>query len=179
MLIESYDLKIEVADHSAEVFEYEAIAYLPVDIREVLPYLNRTLKSGNYYTDGPVFSWRIDDHKVGFWHDRIAADHLDSRDQAKEIIDHLVKMVNDIWEKRSEIEPDDRTHENLQPLELYRLLPKTNCKLCGENTCFNFGLKLAAGMTQLRECGPLFEDTGFRDNLQRLELLISTKRQLL
>ncbi|MFH0960489.1 MAG: (Fe-S)-binding protein [Pseudomonadota bacterium] len=179
MLIESYDMKIEVADHSAEVFEYEAIAHLPVDIRDVLPYLNRTLKNGNYYTDGPVFSWRIDDHKVGFWYDRIAADHLDSREQAKEVIDHLVKMVNDVWEKRQEIEPDTRTHENLQPLELYRLLPKTNCKVCGESTCFNFALKLAAGMIELKGCRPLFEKGAIETNLKQLEFLISTKRPLL
>jgi ArsR family metal-binding transcriptional regulator len=179
MLIESHDLKIEVSDHSAEVFEYEAIAHLAIDVREVLPYLNATLKSGTYYTDGPVFSWRLNDHKVGFWYDRIAADHLDSRDQAKEVIDHLVKIVNDVWDKKEEIEPDTVTHKNLQPLELYRLLPKTNCKLCGESSCFNFGLKLAAGMTELKECRPLFDDITLTNNLKQLEFLLSTKRPLL
>ena len=179
MLIESYNLEIEVADHSAEVFEYEAIAHLSVDIREVLPYLNATLKSGTYYTDGPVFSWRLDDHKVGFWHDRIAADHLETREQAKEIIDRLVKLVNDVWARRSEIEPDTVTHENLQPLELYRLLPGTNCKACGENTCFNFALKLAAGMVELQQCGPIFREAKYSDQLKQLESLIVLKRPLL
>lgn len=179
MLIESYNLEIEVADHSAEVFEYEAIAHLPVDIREALPYLNATFKNGTYFTDGPVFSWRLDDHKVGFWHDRIAADHLDTREQAKEVIDHLVKLVNDVWARRSEIEPDTVTHENLQPLELYRLLPKTNCKVCGENTCFNFALKLAAGMVELQQCDAVFGETKYGDQLKRLESLIVLKRPLL
>ena len=179
MLIESYKLDIEVADHSSEVFEYEAIAHLPVDISEVLPYLNATLKNGTYFSDGPVFSWRIDDHKVGFWHDRIAADHLEAREQAKEVIDRLVAIVNDVWEKRSGIEPDFKTHENLQPLELYRLLPKTNCKACGENTCFNFALKLAAGMVELDQCGPILSDTAHETQLTQLKLLLIAKRPLL
>lgn len=179
MLIESYNLEIEVADHSAEVFEYEAIARLPVDIRQVLPYLNATFKSGTYFSDGPVFSWRLDDHKVGFWHDRIAADHLDTREQAKKVIDQLVEIVNDVWERRSEIQPDAVTHENLQPLELYRLLPKTNCKACGENTCFNFALKLAAGMIELQQCGPIFGDVKYGDQAKQLECLIVLKRPLL
>lgn len=179
MLIESYKLDIEVADHSSEVFEYEAIAHLPIDIREVLPYLNAILKNGTYFTDGPVFSWRLDDHKVGFWHDRIAADHLESREQSKEVMDRLVAIVNDVWEKRSGIEPDSRTHENLQPLDLYRLLPKTNCKICGENTCFNFALKLAAGMVELSQCGPLFDDCAHESRLTQLQLLLITKRPLL
>ncbi|MGB9617622.1 MAG: (Fe-S)-binding protein [Desulfomonilaceae bacterium] len=179
MLIESYHLQIDVADHSADVFEYEAIAHLPVDIREVLPYLNAVFKNGTYFSDGPVFSWRLDDHKVGFWHDRIAADHLESREQAKEVIDRLVDIVNDVWERRAEIEPDSVTHENLQPLELYRLLPKTNCKACGESSCFNFALKLAAGVIELRQCEPLSAEPGYRDQLAQLERLIALKRPLL
>ncbi len=179
MLIESYTLHIDVADHSAHVFEYEAIAHLQVDIRQVLPYLNATLKNGTYFPDAPVFSWRLDDHKVAFWHDRIAADHLDSREQAKEVIDKLVAIVNDVWERRSEITPDASTHDNLQPLELYRLLPKTNCKTCGEASCFNFALKLAAGMIELTQCTPLYQDEKFKAHLERLERLIASKRTLL
>jgi len=179
MLIESYDLQIEMADHSAEVFEYEAIAHLTVDIRKVLPYLNATFKNGTYFSDGPVFSWRLDDHKIGFWHDRIAADHLETREQAKEVIDHLVELVNDVWARRSEIEPDTITHENLQPLELFRLLPKTNCKTCGENTCFNFALKLAAGMVELRQCSPIFLETQYDNQLKQLGSMLIIKRPLL
>jgi ArsR family metal-binding transcriptional regulator len=179
MLIESYDLQIDVADHSADVFEYEAIAHLPVDIKEVLPYLNAVFKNGTYFSDGPVFSWRLDDHKVGVWHDRIAADHLESREQAKQVIDRLVGIVNDVWERRAEIEPDSVTHENLQPLELYRLLPKTNCKVCGQSSCFNFALKLAAGLLELRQCEPLFGESRYRDQLAQLEQLMALKRPLL
>jgi len=179
MLIESFRLDIEVADHSAQVFEYEATARLQVDIREVLPYLNATLKNGSYFADGPVFSWRLDDHKVGFWYDRIAVDHLGSREQAKQVIDQLIDIVNDVWERRGEIKPDTVMYENLQPLELYRLLPKTNCKACGEASCFNFALKLAAAMIELRQCGPLLSDAEYSVQLQQLEYLMASKRPLL
>ncbi len=179
MLIESYKLEIEVSAHSVEEFEYEAIAYLPVDIREVLPYLNATLRNGAYFSDGPAFSWRKGDHEIGFWHDRIAADHLESREQAKELIEQLVQMVNDHWEKRGEIEPDTTMRENLQPLELYRLLPRTNCKACGESSCFSFGLKLAAGQVQLEQCTPLYEEGDKDEQRAQLESQLKTKRTLL
>ena len=179
MLIESYDLAIEVSRHSAEEFEYEAIAHLPVDIASVLPYLNATLKSGFYLADVPAFSWRQADHKIGFWPDRIAVEHLESREQAQEVIDQLVKLVNDVWERRATIEPDTRTYENLQPLELYRLLPRTNCKACGENTCFNFALKLAAGQMTLQQCGPLYAPGEHEEARGQLEAQLATKRPLL
>jgi ArsR family metal-binding transcriptional regulator len=179
MLIESYNLEIEVSTHSVEEFEYEAIAHLPADIAEVLPYLNATLRNGTYFADGPVFSWRQGEHGIAFWHNRIAVDHLESREQAKEIIEQMVKLVNDHWERRGEIEPDSTTRENLQPLELYRLLPKTNCKVCGEASCFNFALKLAAGQVRLDQCTPLYTDTDRGEQRAQLELLIKTKRTLL
>lgn len=179
MLIESYNLQIEVSDHSNEVFEYEAIAYVAQDMAQVLPYLNATLKSGTYFSDGPAFSWRQDDHNIGFWADRIAVDHLETREQAREIIESLVKLVNDTWDRRDEIEPDSTTRENLQPLELYRLLPRTNCKICGESSCFTFALKLAAGQIDLQKCSPVCEEAEYKEQLAQLESLLKTKRPLL
>jgi ArsR family metal-binding transcriptional regulator len=179
MLIESYNLEIEVSTHSHEEFEYEAIAHLDVNIAEALPYLNATLRNGTYFADGPAFSWRQENHKIGFWPDRIAVDHLESREQAKEMIESLVKLVNDVWEKRAGIQPDTGTRENLQPLELFRLLPRTNCKACGESTCFSFALKLAAGQIELRQCTPLLTEEAFREQLAEVQSLLERKRPLL
>ncbi|MBI4963662.1 MAG: hypothetical protein HY913_10330 [Desulfomonile tiedjei] len=179
MLIQSYRLEIEVSKHSAEEFEYEAIAHLPADIARVLPYLNATLRSGDYLPDVPAFSWRKGNHKIGFWSDRIAADQLQSREQAKEVIDDLVKMINDLWEKRAEIEPDTSPRENLQPLEIYRLLPRTNCKKCGESTCFSFALKLAAGQVELASCEPICAEDQYHEPREKLETLLKIKRPLL
>ena len=77
MLIESYELQIEMSTHSAEEIEYEAIAHLNADISPVLPYLNATLSSGIYVPKTPVLSWRYEGHNIGFWPDRIAVDNLE------------------------------------------------------------------------------------------------------
>jgi ArsR family metal-binding transcriptional regulator len=179
MLIESYKLDIEVSKHSVEEFEYEAIAHISSDIREALPYLNAVLKSAMYLPDVPALSWRLEVHKIGFWPDRIAVDSLETREQAEEVVARLVAMVNGIWDRRSEIEPDNSPHENLQPLELYRLTPRTNCKVCGESTCFNFALKLAAGQLESAKCIPLFQEERYKDRRAVLEGLLARKRPLL
>ena len=175
MLIASYELEVETSTHSMDEFEYEAIARLSVDISPALPYLNATLSRGVYLPDSPVLSWRQEGHNIGFWPDRIAVDHLESREQVEEVVEGLVKLVNGIWDKRDEIEPDTTTHERLQPLELHGLLPRTNCKVCGESTCFSFALKLAAGQVQLEQCTPLYEDADFSEQRGRLESLLATK----
>ena len=175
MLIESYDLVIEVSTHSTTHFEYEATAHLEVDISPVLPYLNATLSRGIYLPGKPALSWRHEGHNIGFWPYRIAVDHLESKEEAREIVARLVGMVNQVWEKREGIEPDTTTHKRLQPLELYRFLPRINCKRCGEETCFNFALKLAAAQTELRVCPPLYEDEAYAEQRERLEGLLAVK----
>ncbi len=40
----------------------------------------------------------------------------------------------------------------LTGLQIQKLLPKTNCKECGSNTCLAFAMKLAAGKASLSEC---------------------------
>jgi len=86
-----------------------------------------------------------------------------------------VALVNQTWEQREEIEPDATTHERRQPLELFRLLPQTNCKQCGEETCFAFALKLAAGQTELEACTPLYEEQAHAEQRAQLEELLAKK----
>jgi ArsR family metal-binding transcriptional regulator len=175
MLIDSYELEITVSTHSTEEFEYEAIAHFAVDISPVLPYLNATLARAIYVPERPSLAWRHDGHNIGFWSDRIACDDLESRERAKEVIDQLVDLVNQTWARRDELEPDPTTHKRLQPLELYKLLPRTNCRACGEDTCFNFALKLVAAQSELERCRPLFEELAYAEQRGELETLLATK----
>ena len=174
-LIESYRLELDLSPHSAEELEYEAIAYLKVDIAPVLPYLNAALGRGVYLPDEPALSWRYKGRNVGFWPDRIAVDHLKDRDEARQVIEELIALVNRVWEQRDRIEPDTTTHEYLQPLGVYRLLPQTNCGLCGEKGCFPFAVKLAAGQIQIEACRPLFEEPTYAERRAELEDLLATK----
>jgi ArsR family metal-binding transcriptional regulator len=175
MLIESYELEIAVSSHSADHFDYEAVAHLEVDIREVLPYLNATLSRAIYSPGRQSLAWRNEGHNIGFWPDRIAADDLESREEAQDVIQSLVDLVNQTWERRDQIEPDATQHERRQPLELYRLLPQTNCKICGQETCFSFALKLAADHVALALCTPLLDEPNWAEQRSQLEDLLAAK----
>ncbi len=45
----------------------------------------------------------------------------------------------------------------LMPLDLYKYLPKTNCKICGEETCMAFAMKLISREVVVDDCTPLLE----------------------
>ena len=52
-------------------------------------------------------------------------------------------------------------------LDIYKLLPRTNCGECGEKTCMAFATKLADREVDLDACKPLFRPEG-RELLERL-----------
>ncbi|HPM62034.1 MAG TPA: (Fe-S)-binding protein, partial [Methanoregulaceae archaeon] len=45
----------------------------------------------------------------------------------------------------------------LKPLDIYKLLPKKNCKECGDPTCLTFAMKLAGGKAKPEACPYLDE----------------------
>jgi hypothetical protein len=42
-------------------------------------------------------------------------------------------------------------------VEIYKLLPKTNCGKCGTPNCFGFAVKLSAGQATVDQCGTMTE----------------------
>jgi len=54
----------------------------------------------------------------------------------------------------------------LRPLDVYKVLPQTNCGMCGESTCMAFAAKVADGVADIKLCKPLFEDPKYKDKLK-------------
>ena len=173
-LIRSYTVDTSLSVHHTDHLEYEAIVTFDSDLSPVLPYLNATLSNAVYSPHRPALAWVYEDHKVGFWPDRIAIDHLHSKDEVYSVVQSLVELVNDTWRLRHEIEPMHAARKVLKPLEIHALLPQTNCKACGEDTCFNFALKLVAQQVDLGACKPLIEEGQYVDMRNRIVALIES-----
>ncbi|MHA2118517.1 MAG: (Fe-S)-binding protein [Candidatus Thorarchaeota archaeon] len=60
----------------------------------------------------------------------------------------------------------------LNPMELYNLLPKTNCRECEPKTCMAFATKMALGDVLPDDCPPLLKE-GFEKNLEKLRELVA------
>ena len=60
------------------------------------------------------------------------------------------------------------------PMEIYKFLPKTNCKLCGEQTCMSFAFKLLTKERKLEDCKPLYEPkyTAQRKKLEEMLVVV-------
>lgn len=57
-------------------------------------------------------------------------------------------------------------------MEIYQLLPKTNCKKCGKATCMAFAVDLLARKVKIEECTPI-EEEKYQAGYKRLKELIT------
>lgn len=56
-------------------------------------------------------------------------------------------------------------------MEIYQLLPRTNCKLCGEATCMAFAVALLSRKRNIPECTPILSEN-FKKQKEKLESLL-------
>jgi ArsR family metal-binding transcriptional regulator len=171
ILIEHYDLEVFTppCDPSAE--RYSARAWLTVDISEIMPYLNATLRGVIYYPTANALTWKKGGHSIAFHAYEIVTSNVEDRDGAEKELKGLIDLVNRTWEKRADITPDTTTRQRPTSMAIFKLLPQTNCKQCGESTCYNFSLKLAASQKRLADCPPLLRPQ-YAEKLAVLEEIV-------
>jgi ArsR family metal-binding transcriptional regulator len=171
MLISEYELEVFTPPCDPGAPRFAAKAHFKIDIREVLPYLNATLEGAEYNPAAPSLRWRKADHLIVFHPLEIAASNISDRSEAKQEIRELIEVVNTTWDGRSEIEPSGVVRRRPSHLALFKLLPVTNCKACGELTCYNFALKVAVSQRALDDC-PVLLERDYAEQRAELEALI-------
>lgn len=171
MLIEQYDLDVFTPPCDPGAERYAAKALLAVDISAVLPYLNATLRGAVYHREAQALTWKKGAHNIAFHAHEIATSNVADREVAIQELDGLVELVNRTWERRDEIEPSTETRQRPAPMAVYQLLPQTNCRACGEPSCFTFALKLVAGQRTTADCPPL-QEPGYAGQMAALQALL-------
>jgi ArsR family metal-binding transcriptional regulator len=66
-------------------------------------------------------------------------------------------LLNRTWARRDEIEPRPEGRRVPRPLDVYELLPRSNCRACGEATCMAFVFGLLEARRRLDECASLID----------------------
>jgi ArsR family metal-binding transcriptional regulator len=171
MLIEKFDLEVFTPPCEPGAERYAARARLTGDISEVLPYLNATLRGATYYPSANALTWKKGGHNIAFHPYEIATSNVEDRDGAERELKSLIDLVNRTWERRTEITPDTTTRQRPAPMAIYKLLPNTNCRQCGEPTCYTFALRLSTSQKKLSECPPLFEPN-YSEKLAALQEIV-------
>ena len=155
MLLHSYNIT-RTLPCLADPEKIRVIAELSDEIQEVFPYLNSILKGCIYNHEALALTIKKDGKLFSLHFRHITLAKIEDEKEAEEILRGLKDLINETYEKRDQIEPDYSRGADLKALDIYRLLPGTNCKKCGELTCLAYAVKLAGQETGIMQCVPLF-----------------------
>jgi len=138
------------------------IAHLDEDISDVLPYLNAVLGGDTYIKDPPSVTFRTQGKLITVHARKIAVNALRDEAEAHHIMGWLKNEINDAWEHRVAIEPkyDGKSKPHL--LEIYKRLPKTNCRKCGQPTCMMFASLATEGIKGYDDCPEMTEENAIK-----------------
>ena len=140
----------------ADPNKIRTIASLPRNVEELLPYLNAVLR-GSYHEEGKTFTFSYEKRPVVVEAEQIILGKTENMDKVKEILDNVIKILNKVACGRDNITPSTRPRPQLSPYALYKHLPRTNCKECGEMTCLAFATGLIQERYEVEQCPPLKE----------------------
>jgi ArsR family metal-binding transcriptional regulator len=158
MLLKGYRKEIFRPECNPQFQSLHCIAHLDQDITEVLPYLNAVLGGYQYFKEPPALTLRTHGKLITLHPREIAINALRDEEQADKILEWLKHEINETWEKRDGIEPSFETPEKPKVFEILKLLPRTNCRECGQPTCMVFAVQVAEGGKDPEDCPPLDEE---------------------
>lgn len=170
MLINKYDLEMYSPPCDPGSPVWVAKVKVDADLKDLMPYINATVRNGFFDKRVPTIVWREGAHKYAVREKEVAINNLKDREHAMRVAKKLVDRLNDIWEGREEITPDYTTRIPPKLLDVLRFLPRTNCGECGVPSCMAFAAQLIEGERCVEDCPPLLE-AGMEEKLEKLREL--------
>ena len=127
-LISSYHVELVEPPCEPGAAVWSVKAGLQDDITQVLPYLNAELKGADYNAASKILIWDAKGKKCAFRPYEIVVAPVVAREEGHKVIDELINMVNQVWERREKIQPDFKQKKIPTLMDIYKLLPRSNCK---------------------------------------------------
>lgn len=166
-----YITRIQPCTADTEKIKFRA--KFPIDISEILPYINATMKNATYNHNVPSLTFKKEIKVITLYRDKMAVAKAISETDAHEITDFVKQLINNTYLEKDHIEPLYEMREKPTAIEIYQYLPKINCKKCGEVTCLAFASKFLMGGQSIKHCRPLYEDVN-KEKLEKIETFAQT-----
>ena len=174
-LVNTYEV-IEVLPCIRDPNRIRLIAKLDHEIGDAIPYVALRFPPGKvtYAEKEGVLTLNVYDRLITLFPEgKISMTYTKDLDEAKEIIEEFMGLINEAYEEAVEkgkkyAEEYVKRLKSINWMELYKYLPQTNCGECGEQTCAALAMKALQGEAKLSSCKPLLNDPRYAKNLKEL-----------
>jgi DNA-binding CsgD family transcriptional regulator len=121
----------------------------------------------------------------------VAAGSFEDREQALDFVIQLIDFLNDLFSKKDSLRPDHRQYRHQSVLDIFKLLPRTNCQECGFPTCMAFAAALSTKQVAPEKCPwfpkpisetaayPVYDENGRLVSTTEIELNVADRERSL
>ena len=177
-----------LAGQSADVDcgSYGARFELDCDLSPLFPFINAVADYSQFYEKPVYIKFLLADHLCAFYASEGVFAPVRNMAEAIEFLPALLEYIKDVSRRRSQIIPNHKKFKTASALDIYRLLPGSNCGECGFATCMAFSAALSRGLTPMVNCPylaspleekatfPIYDDSG--NLIRTVSLDIDTSR---
>ena len=133
--------------------QWGACFKLDGDVRSLFPYINGEVP-GTRFSFRP-FHVRFEHKSVQctLYPNNAMAAPFKGREHGFAFIEELVVFLNDLHDRRHKLQPSYKLYR--QPpsiVDILKVLPRTNCKACGQASCMAFAAALRKGQVTTTDC---------------------------
>ena len=122
------------------------------DVSQLFPYINATVQGARFYDNPDYIQFEIDDIKCTLYPKDVIAVSFGNQDQALKFVRRLIDFLNNLYSEKDSIRPNYKRYKHISVLDIFNLLPQTNCKKCGFLTCMAFAGALNQRKTTPDKC---------------------------
>jgi ArsR family metal-binding transcriptional regulator len=142
----------------------------PLD--EVLPYLATLPGVIAWNPEALTLTFRRPHGFMTLYKDKVCITQVVDSTEGLQLFDALKEAVNAVWEKRTELIAVPTRKRAPRHLDIWELLPRSNCGMCGESTCLAFAVAVIQQKRSLAECLSLTTDPSFDERRVTLEAML-------
>ena len=139
---------------------------------DVIPYLATLPGVIAYNPETLTLTFRRQPGFLTLYSDKVYITQIKDTQAGLEVLDALKDAINATWEHRHELTAVTKGRRAPRHLDIWELLPRTNCKQCGEASCLAFAVSVIQQQRSLDECLPLQQDPAFSDRKATLEAML-------
>lgn len=125
---------------------------LDADTSELAPYINAVSPKAVYSQNPPFIRFPLDGFICTLYRTMGFAGVFSDREESLSFLEKLIAFLNSIHQRKSLIRADHRTFRAPSVLNIYRILPRSNCRQCGYATCMAFAVAVSRHKASHRGC---------------------------
>lgn len=136
---------------------YRAGIAFDVDVSHLFPYLNAVAVEPVYYEKPHYIQFLFEGHRAALYPREAALASFHTRDEAFRFIERLIAFLNEVDARKGSLTPNHKMHQPVKVMDVFKLLPRTNCKACGLATCLAFAAAVSKGEVEPDLCPELVD----------------------